>query len=112
MGDKARARSADREHSYVMSGNAKKIGSAPTVEDVMNPAVVTAYEGADFKEIAGALQRNRINAVPVIDSDRRVVGVVAVSDLLSRIAGGPQPTPHQHRLRARLGRRRKRHALT
>jgi hypothetical protein len=56
-----------------------------TVSDVMTRAVVSAYEGAVFKEIAAALDRNGINAVPVIDAEHKVVGVVSTSDLLARV---------------------------
>ena len=55
-----------------------------TVGDVMHPGVVAAHEAAAFKQIADALVRNGISAVPVIDDDRRVVGVVSESDLLAR----------------------------
>jgi CBS domain-containing protein len=83
-----------------------------TVGDVMTKAVVTAYEGALFKEVAHALHRNRINAVPVIDGDRHVVGVVSASDLLARIAPRARPVPRGHRLTAHAEARRKHDALT
>lgn len=82
-----------------------------TVADVMTAAVVTAYEGALFKEIARALYSNGINAVPVINQDRHVVGVVTVSDLLSRI-DHISPQPPRHRGLRRAERRRKLHAAT
>jgi CBS domain-containing protein len=62
-----------------------------TVRDVMTSGVVSAYEDAPFKEIAGALIRNRIGAVPILDNERRVVGVVSESDLLTRVS--PQADP-------------------
>lgn len=82
-----------------------------TVADVMRQDVVTAYENALFKEIACALDRNRIDAVPVIDEGRRVVGVVTASDLLARLAGA-RPAPRGHRMAARGEARYKRHACT
>lgn len=82
-----------------------------TVADVMTTAVVTAYEGALFKEIAQALYRNGINAVPVINEDRHVVGVVTVSDLLTRI-DHCRPLPPSHRTAGRAERRRRLHAHT
>lgn len=60
---------------------------ARVVSDVMTRGVVTAHEGAVFKEIVSALARNRVAAVPVIDSERRVLGVVSESDLLAHIVG-------------------------
>lgn len=82
-----------------------------TVADVMSKAVVTAYEQAPFKEIAAALDRNAINAVPVVDRDRRVIGVVTASDLLARV-GHVRPVPRGHRLGARSETNRKEHGAT
>lgn len=82
-----------------------------TVADVMRHDVVTAYEDALFKEIARALDRNGIDAVPVIDERRRVVGVVTASDLLARLAR-VRPVPRGHRLAAHGEARSKRHAYT
>ena len=62
-----------------------------TVGDIMTEPVVTAYRGAAFDTIAGALSRNEINAVPVIDENRHVVGIVTASDLLTRFASGTVP---------------------
>ena len=57
------------------------------VADVMTSGVVTAHEGAVFKEILSALARNRVAAVPVIDAERRVIGIVSETDLLAHIVG-------------------------
>lgn len=67
-----------------------------TVADVMTRSVVCAYASAPFKEIARALHRNGINAVPVLDEQRHVVGVVTASDLLGRV-GHNSPLPSGHR---------------
>ena len=94
-----------------VAGSSQPTGGFPpyAVGDVMTRAVVSAYPGAPFKEIARALVRNRINAVPVLDERRRVVGVVSTSDLLARLAGG-RPAPRGHRMSAHAEDRRKRHA--
>ena len=55
-----------------------------TVGDVMTTGVVTAHLGAPLKEIAIAMARNRINAIPVISESREVVGVVSASDLIDQ----------------------------
>lgn len=82
------------------------------VRDVMTRGVVSAYPGASAKAIAWALQRNRIGAVPVIDADRRVVGVVSASDLLAKVADRVRPASRGHRLSARSDARRKREGIT
>lgn len=49
----------------------------------MTRAVVAAYPGAAAEDIARALCRYGIDSVPVIDEDRRVIGVVSAFDLLA-----------------------------
>jgi len=82
------------------------------VRDVMVTGVVAAHEGAVFKEIVDALARNRISAVPVIDVDRRVIGVVSEADLLARVARTHFALPKGHHVSARGEERRKLHAAT
>lgn len=83
-----------------------------TVGDVMVTAVVAAHEDAPFKEIVASLYRNRISAVPVIDSTRRVRGVVSESDLLARLSGGLVDLPRGHFRTARSEARAKLRAAT
>lgn len=82
------------------------------VGDVMTAGVVCAHEEAAFKEVARALERNRINGVPVIDSERHVLGMVTASDLLARVVSDRRAVPAGHRLAAHLDAQRKRHAGT
>ena len=65
--------------------------AAPTsgarfVDDVMTKGVVAAHESAVFKEIVSFMAANHVSAVPVIDTNRRVVGVVSEADLLAHLA--------------------------
>jgi CBS domain-containing protein len=83
---------------------------ASAVSDVMTRAVVAAHEGAPFKEIVGALARNRVSAVPVLDGDRKVIGVVSASDLISRVASGSALPPRGARGNRAI-RQRKAHGL-
>ncbi|MEX0172080.1 CBS domain-containing protein [Streptomyces sp. LMG1-1-1.1] len=55
-----------------------------TVADVMTPKVVAVRRGAEFKEIVAALERWKVTAVPVLEGEGRVVGVVSEADLLLR----------------------------
>ena len=52
------------------------------VRDVMTREVVTVDEQTPFKEITQVLADCRISAVPVLDTDGRVVGMVSEADLL------------------------------
>ncbi|MDK0517860.1 CBS domain-containing protein [Streptomyces sp. ML-6] len=60
-----------------------------TVFEVMTHDVVTAAPSASFKEIARLFAENDISAVPVVDEDRRLLGVVSEADLLRATAGLP-----------------------
>ncbi len=54
------------------------------VRDVMTTSVVTVGSGTRFKELAGIMARRRISALPVLDSEGRVAGVVSEVDLLRK----------------------------
>ncbi|MET9359649.1 CBS domain-containing protein [Streptomyces sp. NPDC006632] len=55
-----------------------------SVADVMTTTVVTVTPDAGFKEIVAALERWRVAAVPVIEGEGRVVGVISEADLLTK----------------------------
>lgn len=63
-----------------------------TVADVMTRTVVTVTAGAEFKEIVAAMHKWKVSAVPVIEGEGRVVGVVSEADLLLK------EEFHEHRL--------------
>jgi CBS domain-containing protein len=69
------------------------------VDELMSADVVSVAEDAPFKEIAELLTRDHISAVPVVDADRRVVGVVSEADLMRKYGSPPE------RLHPRLRRR-------
>ncbi|MDH2387959.1 CBS domain-containing protein [Streptomyces sp. HNM0663] len=59
-------------------------GRPYTVNDVMTRTVVSVDRDARFKEIAAAIERWQVSAVPVIEGEGRVVGVVSEADLLPK----------------------------
>jgi CBS domain-containing protein len=52
------------------------------VKNVMSTEVSTVREGTPFKDVVRTLARNDVSAVPVVDGDNRVLGVVSEADLL------------------------------
>src|ERR1041385_8545754 len=76
------------------------------VAAVMTADVVTVGPGSVFKELVECLRANRVSALPVVDAERRVVGVVSEADLLLKEEGpapgpgGPRPHPHGAAARA------------
>jgi CBS domain-containing protein len=55
-----------------------------TVRDVMTADVVTVDRTTPFKEIVRMLQQRHISAVPVLEADGRLAGVVSRADLLPK----------------------------
>ena len=66
-----------------------------TVRDAMTTHVVSVRKTAPFKDMAVNLREHRVRALPVLDEDDRVIGVVSEADLLAKEAldcgmhGGP-----------------------
>ena len=56
------------------------------VKDVMTGEVVAVRKDASFKEMAARLRQFRVSAFPVIDENRKVIGVVSEADLLAKEA--------------------------
>jgi CBS domain-containing protein len=57
------------------------------VRDVMTSELVVAVRrDTSFKEMAARLREYRVSAFPVIDENRRVIGVVSEADLLAKEA--------------------------
>lgn len=54
------------------------------VEQVMTSAVVCVHPDTTYKEVVRELLEHDVSGMPVVDDDRRLVGVVTEADLLSR----------------------------
>lgn len=55
-----------------------------TVSDVMTHTVVAVGRAAPFKEIVKTLDQWKVSALPVLEGEGRVVGVVSEADLLAK----------------------------
>jgi CBS domain-containing protein len=67
-----------------------------TVGEVMTCQVMAAREEADFKEIVAVMRHGHVSALPVLDSENRVIGVVSEADLLAKeaVADGQHAVLH------------------
>jgi CBS domain-containing protein len=54
------------------------------VKEIMTAPVITAPVGATPAKVAELLSKHHISAVPIVDDDGAVVGIVSEFDLLSR----------------------------
>jgi CBS domain-containing protein len=77
------------------------------VKDVMTSDVASVHAGTSFKDVAELLIARGVSAVPVVDDDGRVLGVVSEGDLLHKEEFKDQyyREGYQPPLRARLRRR-------
>ncbi|HEY8983224.1 MAG TPA: CBS domain-containing protein [Streptomyces sp.] len=55
-----------------------------TVSDVMTRAVVAVGRQTVFKDVVTLMERRQVTAVPVLEGDGRVIGVVSEADLLAK----------------------------
>ncbi|MEV5908985.1 CBS domain-containing protein [Streptomyces chartreusis] len=75
------------------------------VRDVMQVPAASVPGDMPFLQVAHTLTREQVSAVPVVDADDHVIGVVSESDLLAKAAVMAEPHRHgpvgrmwQHRL--------------
>lgn len=61
--------------------------------DVMTTNVITVEPNTDVRDIARRLVENRISAVPVVDRDGRIVGIVSEGDLMRRAESETERQP-------------------
>lgn len=97
------APAAKESHQSTVEG--KSVAS--TVDSVMTRGVVSAYEHAPVKEIIASMVAQGVGTLPVLDPQRRVVGVVTSADLLTRMSGDRGTVPRGHRMTASRERERK-----
>jgi CBS-domain-containing membrane protein len=74
--------------------------------DVMTTNVITVGPDAELRQIVDLLLKHRISAVPVVDDERRVLGIVSRANLLHGLAvkgvAKPSVSPDDRSLRATL----------
>jgi len=52
-----------------------------TVAEIMTRKVITADEGEPVESVARKLEEHGISGVPVVDSGRRVIGIITTDDI-------------------------------
>ncbi|MFJ8113875.1 CBS domain-containing protein [Streptomyces sp. NPDC096132] len=72
-------------------------GTPYTVSDVMTQTVVAVGRDAPFKEIVLTMEQWKVSAMPVLEGEGRVIGVVSEADLLPKeeFREGEQPLSQQ-----------------
>ncbi|MFY7069362.1 CBS domain-containing protein [Nocardiopsis changdeensis] len=57
-----------------------------TVGDLMTEHVFAAREDTGYKDLAAFMRRHHVSALPVVDAENRVLGIVSTADLLTKLA--------------------------
>ena len=65
--------------------------SGRKISEYMSADVVSVDEDADLREVIETLLEQRIGAVPVIDGDGKLTGIISYVDLLRTYAGELEP---------------------
>ena len=65
-----------------------------TVRDYMDPDPTTVTPDASLEEVARVIGEGELPGVPVVDADRRVVGIVSENDLVISDDEGDLHIPH------------------
>lgn len=78
---------------YVVDDHGRLVGVAPlrnlllarpeaTLREVMNPSVIHVHTDTDQEEVAQLASRYDLLAIPVTDTDDRLVGIVTIDDIV------------------------------
>lgn len=73
-----------RQTRHTPTERPSSTGSPRTVSDVMTHTVVAVGRAARFKEIVRTMEERKVSALPVLEGEGRVIGVVSEADLLSK----------------------------
>lgn len=83
-GDRLVGMITDRD--IVIRGVAEDVDPAATsVEEIMSDRVLYCFDDQKAEEVARNMGDNRIRRLPVVDRDKRLVGIVALADLARRL---------------------------
>lgn len=78
--------SQGRDHSAVARARKAHTMEQTFVRDVMNQKVITIGSEASLGDAARLMLEHRVGALPVVDAQEQLIGIVSESDLLRRLA--------------------------
>jgi CBS domain-containing protein len=57
------------------------------VEELMSQSVITTEPHKSIEHVRGMMEKNKVSAVPVVNSDGEVLGIVSSTDLVPELNG-------------------------
>jgi CBS domain-containing protein len=76
---------SDWAFNHIQTGNVREITNV-RMEEIMKRDVITAKEGDKLKDIAEIMVTNDIGALPVVDDNLRIKGIITEKDVLGYFA--------------------------
>lgn len=70
----------DRDIAIRGVAEARDLSGTP-VRAIMSPDVVYAFDDQDVEDAARVMEMNQIRRLPVLDHDKRLVGIVSLGDM-------------------------------
>lgn len=71
-----------RTNSNVIEGNSELHVIHKKVQNIMHRGVLTIHPDAYVSEAASIMANNRIGALPVVDKDNKLLGIISATDIL------------------------------
>jgi CBS domain-containing protein len=81
VGDKGRLIGMITDRDIVVRAVAAGKGLDTKIKDVMSGAVKYCYEDQDLEDVARNMGDIRLRRLPVVDRDKRLVGIVSLGDV-------------------------------
>lgn len=69
------------DRDIVIRAVAEGMDTNTTVKDVMSEKVMWAYEDDSVEKASQIMSKNQIRRLPIVDANKRLVGIVALGDL-------------------------------
>lgn len=80
VGENDRMVGAISDRDIVIRAVAQGLDASTKVRDVMSPGIFWAYEEDSIDKAAEIMSKNQIRRLPIVNADKRLVGIVALGD--------------------------------
>lgn len=54
------------------------------VREVMSSKIIYCFDDQNVEDAAGMMEKNQVRRLPVLDHDKRLVGIISIGDLAAR----------------------------
>jgi acetoin utilization protein AcuB len=71
-----------KNNSNVIEGNTEMHVVPKKVQNIMHRGVLTTHPDTYVSEAAAVMANNRVGALPVVDKDNKLVGIISATDIL------------------------------